>query len=57
MSEDDYLNPDWINADKVHDWRNYVPEKLMTEWSTFTDNEKRLIAETAEEAAMQEVWD
>jgi hypothetical protein len=29
-------NPEWDKAGRVHDWRNYISEKVKSIWSTFT---------------------
>lgn len=57
MNADDYLNPKWDEAGKVHDWRNYINETLRFMWSTFTDQQKKMIALNADELADREDWD
>ena len=52
-----YKNPEWDKAQKVHDWRNYISEKLCEMWDTFTDEQKLAIAENAEEQANSEEWE
>lgn len=54
---DDYAAPDWADAGRVHDWRNYVSERLRGMWGTFTDDQKQAIAESAQDAADREEWD
>lgn len=50
--------PDWDAADKVHDWRNYVPEEVRAVWlSLFTPEQRALLARWADHMASQEVWD
>lgn len=52
-----YLNPKWDEADRVHDWRNYISEELRAIWDTFTPEQKRAIAKSADEQASRETWD
>ena len=54
---DNYLDPDWDGAGKVHDWRNYISDELMAAWFTFTPEQKRLISENADTIASREEWD
>lgn len=53
----DYQNPDWTQQNRVHNWRNYIIERLQAMWDTFTDEQKAAIAESAQEAADREEWD
>jgi hypothetical protein len=62
----DYQNPDWKRRftmgrynteDKVHNWRNHVPESVVSIWGTFTDEQKRVLAETYNAVAINEEWD
>jgi hypothetical protein len=46
----------WGN-NKVHDWRNYVPDEIKVIWDTLTPREKELIQKTAEVPAFAEEWD
>lgn len=57
MITDDFINPDWQNTRRVHDWRNYINDKLRAIWHTFTDDQKQVIAENADEQADAEQWD
>jgi len=52
-----YDKPDWDNAERIHDWRNYADEELRQIWSTFTLEQKRIIAELLEKQADREEWD
>lgn len=54
---EEYLNPKWENAGRVHDWRNYISNELRTVWGTFTDAQKIALGENAEEIAGREEWD
>jgi hypothetical protein len=53
----DYQNPMWSEQGRVHNWRNYISDKLKAMWDTFTDEQKAAIAESADESAMREEWD
>lgn len=57
MSVVEFINPHWAGAEKVHDWRNYASEQLKNIWSTFSDEQKRVVAETLQETADKEIWD
>lgn len=57
MQSMDYDHPDWENAGRVHDWRNYTSGELRAMWDTFTLDQKRAIAENADEIASREEWD
>ena len=51
------LNPKFEDAERVHDWRNYVSENLRAIWGTFTDDQKYIIAESFDRIADREEWD
>jgi len=57
MTPNDYLSPDWESAGRIHEWKNYISEKLRGMWDTFTPEQKAAIAESAEESASREEWD
>lgn len=50
-------DPQWENAGRVHDWRNYINEDLQAIWHTFTPEQRRVIAESAQDTADAEQWD
>ena len=52
-----YLSPQWEDAGRAHDWRNYVSDELRAMWDTFTDAQKIAIGRSADESASEEVWD
>ena len=54
---EDYENPQWEKAEKIHDWRNYISEDMQIIWDTFTPLQQRLIADNAQETADAEDWD
>lgn len=43
--------------DKVHDWRNYVPEKYTETWLLLSDETRTAIYEICEDRANDEEWD
>lgn len=53
----DYKNPEWDNANRVHNWRNYISEELRDCWQSFGDTQKAMIARNADDAAGREHWD
>lgn len=57
MTPKDYKNPHWEVYDRVHGWRNYISEELAKIWDTFSDSQKKIIAENADRLAMLEDWD
>ena len=50
-------NPNFKNAAKVHDWRNYVPCDWQKNWEQFTERERQIIAVMAQSQADKEEWD
>jgi hypothetical protein len=57
MQSMDYDHPDWEAAGRVCDWRNYINKELRDMWDAFSLNQKRAIADNAEEIASREEWD
>lgn len=53
----DYFEPNWDEEQKAHNWRNYINDRLRAMWSTFTDEQRAAIAESAQERADCEEWD
>lgn len=53
----DWRNPEWHIKDKVHNWRNYVSEEIENMWQTFSDEQKKALAECFDSAADREEWD
>lgn len=48
---------DWDEGGRVHNWRNYVGERMQALWETFTDDQKKAIAVDAYEISSREHWD
>ncbi len=53
----DWKSPNWDECDRIHDWKNYISDKMRAIWDTFTDEQKQAIAESAQGAANSEQWD
>lgn len=53
----DWSTPDFANAGRVHEWKNYVSEEIRAMWSSFPDHLKQALARQAEERAECEEWD
>ncbi len=51
------FNPEWTKAERVHDWRNHVPETLKQVWPALCLDVKVLVYMEAIEAANNENWD
>jgi hypothetical protein len=54
---EDPINPNWNERDDVHNWRNYISDRLRAIWHTFTDEQKVAIADNAYDIAASEEWD
>ena len=54
---DDYKNPKWEEAKRVHDWRNYIDDEVRAIWDAFTDEQKAALAAQADASAAAEEWD
>ncbi|SFF17074.1 hypothetical protein [Methylobacterium sp. yr596] len=50
-------DPLWAHPDKVHDWRNHVPEAVQAIWGTFTAEQRIALVDWAEGLAEREEWD
>lgn len=51
------IKPEWEKAGKVHDWRNHVPDEVRAAWNTFTDAQKLLLYNWADDLASSEEWE
>ena len=51
------LTPCWVNKNRVHNWRNYISDKVKKMWDTFTLEQKIALVEQADEQADKEEWD
>lgn len=50
-------DPDWTINNKVHEWRNHVPEELKEAWPFMSQTERMLVYLLAAKAASEEDWD
>lgn len=50
-------NPEWEMANRVHDWRNHVPESLIGLWSEFSEQTRLALYIVAEHLSEDEEWD
>ena len=50
-------SPEWDKAERVHDWRNYISERVRRIWGTFTSEQKDALFEMADEMATREEWE
>lgn len=53
----EYDEDEFENIGRVHDWRNYISEDMIAIWHTFTDEQRKVIYENAEQIAFHEDWD
>lgn len=53
----DWQKPEWNSGGFVHNWHNYSIPALEIIWDTFTDDQKKIIAATLDNAASKEHWD
>ncbi len=49
--------PKWESAEKVHDWRNHVPDSIRAIWATFSKEQREAIVVWAADLASEEHWD
>ena len=52
-----YLNPDWSETSKVHNWKEYLSGEIKEIWNEFSVKQKHLIYRNAEDMALWEEWD
>lgn len=57
MIADDYISPDWQGATPIHDWRNYASDELKSTWDSYSDEQRKIIAECLQGIADGEDWD
>ena len=53
----DWLSPNWSDAVRVHDWRNYIPEPIQKRWQNLAVETRIVAACMAEMQAKNEHWD
>lgn len=57
IAPSDWENPQWDAADRVHDWKNYAGEWLRETWHSLSDEQKKAVAASLDDAASAEEWD
>lgn len=53
----DLDNPKFEEANKVHDWRNYVPDVVADQWEYLSEETKKVVFIMADAQAQSEVWE
>jgi hypothetical protein len=53
----DWESPDWNNAGKVHDWKNYAGKDLRGAWPALPFAFKKLTAANLQAIANNEDWE
>lgn len=56
-TDEELREPHFDKAGRVHDWRNHVGENARRLWLTFTDEQRRALAQDADDSASNEHWD
>lgn len=55
---EEYIDdPKWGQTTRVHDWRNYVSDRIKELWDTFSREQRAALIEQADEFASREEWD
>ena len=57
IDDKELTDTDWQEGGRVHNWRNHIGEKTKAVWNTFSIEQKRALAEDADELAGREEWD
>jgi len=55
--EQELNNPEWEKVDKVHNWKNYIPETVQANWNSLCKESQIISWFMANEQADCEVWD
>jgi len=50
-------DPEWEKTNRVHDWRNYVPELFKNAWASIDNITRLFIYVVCQEFANREEWD
>lgn len=50
-------NPEWEKCQRVHDWRNHVPDAFVLVWDKLSEETRFVIVVMADEQASRERWD
>lgn len=57
IAPNDYREPPWQDAGRVHDWKNYAGEWLREVWPSFSDEQKKAVAASLDDVASREEWE
>lgn len=57
IEEVDIETPAFDKAERVMDWRNYVPYDWQAHWAEFSERERKIIVTMALMQANSEDWD
>lgn len=57
MTDEELLNVRLEDAERIHDWRNYIGSHTAPLWSSFTAEQRRALALDAHIKAMWEEWE
>lgn len=52
-----FLNPEWAEGGRVHNWHNYISEEVQAMWPSFSQEQRAALARQAEAQADNEEWD
>lgn len=53
----DARQPQWEEASRVHDWKNYINTSVQVLWPTFSAVQQDALAQNADELANKEHWE
>lgn len=53
----DFLEPNWDEVKRCHNWRDYVPEKLVPLWASLPANVRAILAVDYQRLASLEEWE
>ena len=53
----DWKRPKWKEGHKCHNWKNYISQEIQEHWSIFSDHQKRMLINQAQEMANREEWE
>lgn len=54
---EDFLDPKWESATRVHEWKNYISDEVRDMWGEFTGRQRAALARQAQVEADSEIWD
>jgi len=57
MRPEDYLEPDWSNIQKCHDWKTYATQDLRDHWLHMSEGSRMVVSECLQNIADAEEWE